>query len=90
MIKEKNGFSVFLSKNLEMYKKYQSEIIKPKEKDRFKLQNDFKELLTYYENCLKDNKEITKEDKEKILELIILTLSVDKANNTIENSLEAF
>ena len=89
MIKEKNGFSVFLSKNLEMYKKYQSEIIKPKEKDRFKLQNDFKELLTYYENCLKDNKEITKEDKEKILELIILTLSVDKANNTIENSLEA-
>ena len=89
MIKEKNGFSVFLSKNLEMYKKYQSEIIKPKEKDKIHLQGKFKELLSHYENCLKSNKELTKEDQDKILQLIILTLSLDKANNTIENSLEA-
>ena len=89
MIKEKNGLSVFLSKNLEMYKKYQSEIIKPKEKDKFYLQEKFKELLSHYEDCLKSNKELTKDDQDKILQLIILTLSIDKANNTIENSLEA-
>ena len=89
MIKEKNGFSVFLSKNLEMYKKYQSEIIKPKEKDKIFLQEKFKELLSHYEDCLKSNKELTKDDQDKILQLIILTLSIDKANNTIENSLEA-
>jgi len=89
MIKDKNGFSVFLTKNLDMYKKYQSEVIKPKEKDKINLQEKFKELLSHYESCLKSNKELTKEDQDKILQIIILTLTVDKANNTIENSLEA-
>jgi hypothetical protein len=89
MINEKNYFKVFLSKLLEMFKKYQNEIEKLNNKDMIKFKNEFQKGIDYYENCLKENKELTDENKEKIFQLIILTLSAELANNIIEISLEA-
>ena len=89
MINEKNYFKVFLSKLLEMFKKYQNEIENLNNKDMIKFKNEFQEGINYYENCLKENKELTNENKEKIFQLIILALSAEMANNIIEISLEA-
>ena len=86
MIKEKDGFNSFLLKVFQMYKKFQNEIIKDKIKG---LPKEFKEGLNYYEEFIKNKKEISNENQDKILKLIIMTLSVELANNTIETSLEA-
>ena len=88
MIKKANGLTTFLSENLEVLKKCQNEIAK-KKNENIKFQNEFKEGLEYYENCLKEKKEIPNEEKDKILKIIIMTLSIEKMNKIIEISLEA-
>ena len=87
---EKNSFVLFLTKNVLTFKKYQSEVTKVKIKDKIKFQNDFVKGLQYYENCTKSKKELTEENKDKILKFIILSLLAEKANNTIETSLDTF
>ena len=89
MFKEKDGLNSFLLKIFQMYQKYKNEIIKEKKKETIKLQNEFKEGLDYFEKFLQNKKEISIENQDKILRLIIITLSADLANNTIETSLEA-
>ena len=89
MINEKKIFKEFLSKILEKFKKYQNEIEKTNNQDIIKFKNEFQEGIDYFENCLKENKELTNENKEKIFQLIILTLSAQIENNITEISLEA-
>ena len=89
MNKEKNGLTIFLSKNLEMYQKYRNEIIEGKNNNINGFKNEFLEGLDYYEKSLKENEEITNENQDKILKIIIMGLSNKKAKNIIEISLEA-
>ena len=89
MNKEKDGLIFLLTKSLKMYQKCQNEIIKEKKKDNIIFQKEFTEGLEYYDKCLKNNnKELTNEDKDKILKIIIMTLSAEMARNIIETSLE--
>ena len=87
---EKNSFIVFLTKNALIFKKYQTEITNVKIKDKINFQNDFIKGLQYYENCTRSKKELTEENKDKILQFIILSLLAEKANNTIDTSLDIF
>ena len=90
MKKEKNDFIAFLHRNLKTYKKYQNEIIKVKSEDKIKFQKEFIEALNNYENYLKKNdKQIINENKEKILKFIIMGLLAEKANFTVETSLDS-
>ena len=89
MIKEKNDLKTFFIKIIETYKKYQNEILNINKKENIKLKEEFKKGLDNNEKCLKENKEITNENKEEIFKLIIETLSFERVNNIIEISLES-
>ena len=90
MKKEKNDFIAFLHRNLKDYKKYQNEIIKVKSEDKIQFQREFLEALNNYDNYMKKNdKQIINENKEKILKFIIMGLLAEKANKTVETTLDS-
>ena len=89
MKNEKKDFITFLNKNINAYKKYQNEITKEKSQNNIKFQEEFIKGLNHYENCLKNpNKQTIKENKEKILKFIIMCLLAEKANKTVETSID--
>ena len=89
MNKQKDELIIFISKILETYKKYQNEILKQNKKNNIKFQNEYLESINNLEKYLNDNKEITNEIQNKILKLIIMTISTESSTNIIETSLEA-
>lgn len=86
MKENKKDFIPILSKILESYKKYQKEIIN--HKDNKSIQKEYIEGLNFFDKLIKDKTELTNETQDRILKIIIMTLSASNNKNIIENSIE--